>query len=661
MAQDPSGDDSFESGLADTELAVDVAMANVIERTGDSSGARGAEEFALATGEPAVVPVQADEESPLADDPVRYEEGPVLGAGGMGEVRLYRDRRIGRHVAMKSLLTHTDTPSTRRRFLREARVQGQLEHPAVVPVYDLGVDAHGSPHFTMKRVRGETLARVIDMLARGDRDYAARYGRRRLLVAFTQVCHAVHFAHERGVVHRDLKPSNMMIGDYGEVYVLDWGVARVVRADGTEDDAASRLPVVLDASTGLTRQGDLVGSVGYMAPEQMDGDPDAVDARADVFALGVVLYELLALARFRQQKSVLEAVRTALEGEPARPSRVRSDVPPELDELCARATARDRDARIASAGELAEAIERFLDGDRDRALRHALSAGHVQSARKRLDAARDLARTVPERPAPGLQEPAQVEATREVVRALALHPENAEAQKLLVELMVDVSGPVPPEAEAEVQAHVTRMRTRGARSATWGLASMLLTFPIAVWLGVRSWLMVGMLTVVTGAAALVAVYASRHGARSWQTYVLASLCALLVTATSFIAGPFVLVPALAAVIAMYFVVHVSPEERRISLALITAGALLPYALELFGWVPPGFSFQSGGIAIHARMVEFPPTATVTGLLYTSVGFVALPAVLAGWMHDELMDVQRQTVLRAWHLKRLLTRLGEGQG
>lgn len=645
MAQDPSGDDSFESGLADTELAVDVAVANVIERTSESSGARGAEEFALATGEPAVVPVHPDDESPLGDEQARYEEGPVLGAGGMGEVRLYRDRRIGRHVAMKSLLTHTDTASTRRRFLREARVQGQLEHPAVVPVYDLGLDAHGSPHFTMKRVRGETLARVIDMLARGDRDYAARYGRRRLLVAFTQVCHAVHFAHERGVVHRDLKPSNVMIGDYGEVYVLDWGVARVMRA-GATDEAEPKLPVVLDASTGLTRQGDLVGSVGYMAPEQMDGDPDAVDARADVFALGVVLYELLALTRFRQQKSVLEAVRTALSGESARPSRVRADVPPELDELCARATARDPHARVASAGELAEVIERYLDGDRDRALRQALSAEHVVTARKCLETTR---------------EPAQIEATREVVRALALDPENTDAQKLLVELMVDVSGPVPPEAEAEVQAHVTRMRTRGARSATWGLASMLLTFPIAVWLGIKSWLMVCLLTLVTGAAALVAVYASRHGAQRWQTYVLASLCALLVTATSFIAGPFVLVPALAAVIAMYFVVHVSPEERRISLALITAGALLPYALELVGGIPRGFSFETGGLVIHARMVEFPPTATVTGLLYTSIGFVALPAVLAGWMHDELMAVQRQTVLQAWHLKRLLTRLGENQG
>jgi serine/threonine-protein kinase len=657
MAQDPPGDDSIESGLADTVLAVDVSVSGVQEHTSDSSGARGAEAFALATGEPAVVPVHPDDESPLGGDGDRYEEGPVLGAGGMGEVRLFRDRRIGRHVAMKSLLTHTDTASTRRRFLREARVQGQLEHPAVVPVYDLGSDEHSRPHFTMKRVRGETLGRVIDMLGRGDPEYAARYTRRRLLVAFTQVCHAVHFAHERGVVHRDLKPGNVMIGDYGEVYVLDWGVARVIKTDEPAHEGDSRLQVVLDASTGLTRQGDLVGSVGYMAPEQMEGDPDAVDARADVFALGVVLYELLALSRFRQQRSVLEAVRHALEGQVARPSIVRDDVPPELDELCARATARDPGDRIPSAGELAAAIERYLDGDRDRELRRELSAHHVESARRRLESARDLARTAPEGRG---AEPAQIDATREVVRALAFDPENGEAQKLLVELMVDVSGPVPPEAEAEVQAHVTRMRTRGARSATWGLASMLITFPLAVWLGIRSWPLVWLLTLVTGSAALFAVYASRHGAKRWHTFVLAGLCALQVALTSFVAGPFVLVPALAAVIAMYFVVHVSPEERRVSLALITAGALVPYALDLLGWVPPGFSFQAGSIAIHARMVEYPPVATVIGLVYTSVGFVALPALLAGWMHDELMQVQRQVVLRAWHLKRLLTRLGENQ-
>jgi serine/threonine-protein kinase len=399
----------------------------------------------------------------------------------------------------------------------------------------------------------------------------------------------------------------------------------------------------------------MLGTPGFMAPEQARGE--AIDARADVYALGCILYEILTgVQALPRGLPAIDATLSTLEHRPSK----RVDVPPELDELCARATARDPRARIASAGELAAAIERYLDGDRDRELRRGLAEQHVESARQRLASARDLASTVPEGRAAALHEPAQIEATREVVRALAFDPENQAAQKLLVELIVDVSGPVPPEAEAEVQAHITRMRTRGARAATFGLASMLMTFPIALWLGIKSWLVVALLTLVTGSCALVSVYASRHGAKRGHTYLLATLCALLVTTTSLIAGPFVLVPALAAAIAMYFVVHVSPEERTISLALITAGALVPYALELFGLLPPAFSFQAGGIVIHERAVRFPPVATLVGLAYTSVGFVALPALLAGWMHDELMQVQRRVVLQAWHLRRLLTRLGDGQ-
>lgn len=216
----------------------------------------------------------------------------------MGEVRLTRDARIGRHVAVKRLLEPLSGEATRRRFLREARIQGQLEHPAVVPVYDLDFDEQGQPFFTMKRVRGQTLSRILELSARGDTETRERFGRRRLLAAFTQACHAVHYAHVRGVVHRDLKPSNIMIGDYGEVYVLDWGVARVDKDASDEDE---RLPVVLDASMGLTRGGDLVGSLGYMAPEQMQGL--TVDGRADVFALGVVLYEILTLRPFRKSES----------------------------------------------------------------------------------------------------------------------------------------------------------------------------------------------------------------------------------------------------------------------------------------------------------------------------------------------------------------------
>src|SRR5262245_61890331 len=161
----------------------------------------------------------------------RYDVQGVLGVGGMGEVRVCLDRRIHRAVALKVMLQKTmSSDDLRRRFLREARIQGQLEHPAIVPVHDVGLTADGRPFFTMKRVRGMTLRQVLDALRTDDPVAKQRFGLRKLLTAFATVCQAVDFAHRRGVVHRDLKPENVILGDFGEVYVLDWGIAGVLGA-----------------------------------------------------------------------------------------------------------------------------------------------------------------------------------------------------------------------------------------------------------------------------------------------------------------------------------------------------------------------------------------------------------------------------------------------
>ena len=151
----------------------------------------------------------------------RFHLGERIGAGGMGEVVAARDEQIGRDVAIKRM--RAEAPSDRQvaRFLREARVQGQLEHPAIAPVHELGRDVDGRPYFAMKKLAGVTLADVLD-------NADERFPRQRLLRAFADVCLAVEFAHTRGVVHRDLKPDNIMLGDFGEVYVLDWGVAKLL-------------------------------------------------------------------------------------------------------------------------------------------------------------------------------------------------------------------------------------------------------------------------------------------------------------------------------------------------------------------------------------------------------------------------------------------------
>ena len=150
-----------------------------------------------------------------------YQLGPLIGRGGMGEVVLAHDPDIGRDVALKRM--KAATPELVERFLREARIQARLDHPAIVPVHEVGRDADGVPFFTMKRVTGTTLEKQIETEKL-----------QRLLRAFIEVCLAIDFAHARGVVHRDLKPSNIMLGDYGEVYVLDWGVARVLDDQGGE-------------------------------------------------------------------------------------------------------------------------------------------------------------------------------------------------------------------------------------------------------------------------------------------------------------------------------------------------------------------------------------------------------------------------------------------
>ncbi|MGH7438364.1 MAG: protein kinase domain-containing protein, partial [Polyangiaceae bacterium] len=310
----------------------------------------------------------------------RYATKSLLGQGGMGEVHLCGDGWIGREVAMKVAREGIAAqPHLRARFVREALVQGQLEHPGIVPVYDLGSRADGATYFTMKRIHGLTLAAVIEGLRRGDATTVKAYSRRRLLTAMGSVCQAVSFAHSRGVVHRDLKPENIMLGDFGEVYVLDWGVARVL------EDAWVQRPKVegVDVPVGRTLAGAFVGTPGYAAPEQVQGDR-TVGEPSDVYALGAILFELLALAPLHQGASVDALVASTLASGAARPGAKSPHlaIPPELDLICARATALEPGDRFPSAREMQEALERFLDGERDAERRRELARAHGDAAAK---------------------------------------------------------------------------------------------------------------------------------------------------------------------------------------------------------------------------------------------------------------------------------------
>jgi serine/threonine protein kinase len=213
----------------------------------------------------------------LEDPSGRYELREEIGRGGMGVVYRAHDRELQRDVALKVLRAGTDSGDLALRLHREARVLAALEHPGMVPVHDVGVLSDGLGFYVMKLVRG----RRLDQWAAGSPAMSER------LRAFERICETVAFAHAHGVVHRDLKPGNVMLGAFGEVLVMDWGVAKVL-ADASTAAAATSV------GAGVTAAGSVLGTPGYMAPEQAAGDARAIDARTDVYALGGLLHFLLA-------------------------------------------------------------------------------------------------------------------------------------------------------------------------------------------------------------------------------------------------------------------------------------------------------------------------------------------------------------------------------
>jgi serine/threonine-protein kinase len=300
----------------------------------------------------------------------RYELGDELGRGGVGRVVVADDRLIGRRVAVKVLRADKATPGNLHRFLAEARTTAQLEHPNVVPVYDLGQRTGGDPWFSMKRVRGRSLNGLLFELERSEPDDELRqqFGRFQLLQIFNQVCNAVDYAHARGVIHRDLKPENIMVGDYGEVLVMDWGVARVRGRPDPQVEEISTDSIIATSGTPETLQGSIFGTPGYMAPEQARGDQANLDARADVWALGAILYEILTGQITYDRKTPLATLMATI-SEPVVPPRERAPdraIPIDLEEICLRALAMDPNHRYPNVRALHAEIERFLTGARER-------------------------------------------------------------------------------------------------------------------------------------------------------------------------------------------------------------------------------------------------------------------------------------------------------
>ncbi|HSA23726.1 MAG TPA: protein kinase, partial [Myxococcota bacterium] len=298
-----------------------------------------------------------------------------VGRGGIGRVLLAFDEHLGREVALKELLTpegpaglrpSAQLASSVARFLREARVTGQLEHPNIVPVYELGRRADGTLYYTMKMVRGRTLRDAI----RAARDLP---GRLELLKHFVDLCQAVAYAHSRGVVHRDLKPENVMLGEFGETVVLDWGLAKVLgAADIRGEELAREAARIRDVQTGQTVDGTAIGTPNYMSPEQADGRLEEVNERSDVWSLGAVLYEILTGRPPFEGATVFEVLGKVLRAEPVRVASAAPGAPRELASVCQKALSKDRAQRYQSAKALAEEVGAFLTGGRVRAYEYGL-------------------------------------------------------------------------------------------------------------------------------------------------------------------------------------------------------------------------------------------------------------------------------------------------
>ena len=576
--------------------------------------------------------------SELADTAApRYEARSLLGVGGMGEVELHADRRIGRQVALKTIRPEHASEAAAIRFLREARVQGQLEHPAIVPVYDLGLTEAGRPYFTMKRVNGLTLAAAIDELARATvGGEAARFTRRKLLGAFLQVCRAVEYAHARGVCHRDLKPANVMLGDFGEVYVLDWGLAKLASDVDAPGAIVADMPLGGDVSN-LTAHGDVLGTPAYMPPEQLRGA--TVDARADVFSLGAILFEILTLEPFRRATSLAKLLAEA-SAEPEHPSERAAGVPPELDALCARALSGDRARRVGSALELADAIERYLDGDRDLALRTALAASHLAAARRKLEAdATDAG--------------ARVSAIREAMRALVLAPDDAETQELLLSLVVDGAGALPADAERELTSRVVAEQRQVARFGIYGYLSWLACLPIAMLVGIRDWTAPIALAALTAACIGVAFVMVR-GKLPPRTFglTLGAITAAVVALTSAWLGPFVLVPLASLSTGIMFIMHSPKEDRAAHLTLWSAAVAVPFVVERLHIFPAAYSFGEAGLLLHPRALFLTEAGTLAALAYTSIASVLMVLFFVGKMRDGQRDAERRLFVQAWYLRQL---------
>ncbi len=554
--------------------------------------------------------------------PAGYLVGELIGRGGMGEVMAATDTRIGRDVAIKRMRGESADAASVSRFLREARIQARLDHPAIVPVHEVGQDDQGRPFFTMKRLTGVTLH---DRL--GERGPLQP-----LLRAFVDVCFAVELAHSRGVIHRDLKPANIMLGDYNDVYVIDWGIARVLADRPNHANQAGDIDTIGEQ----TEAGGLLGTPGYMAPEQIDGTH--VGLPADVYALGAILFEILAGEPLHPRGR--PALATTLETPQVSPAARSPDraIAPELDAACLGALDPTPDSR-PTARQLGVSVQAYLDGDRDLAQRRSLAATQLVAARDALASTATNARAT---------------AMRRAGRALALDPESREAAQLVTRLMVEPPPELPADLATSLAAEERMAQTARSRRGAIGYASgyvFLLGLP---WLAIKSWAWFISLLVVLGLLVGFAFHWARLGRVNLAISMLCNV--VLAIVWSRIASPFMLTPVVVCGVAIAISANPQLLQRRgVFVAFVVVATLLPVALEAFGLLSNTWGIDPASHMFVIRSAIFGSTGATGAvmLLLANTAFVVVVGLYAIDTNRTAYTAKREMQIQAWHLQQLL--------
>ena len=342
----------------------------------------GISESGLLTGFGERRSVVATIEWPTGNDPEggpirKYEKKTTIGKGGMGEVLKVLDRDLRREVAMKMLRPQREGVVSAEdvfRFMKEAQATGRLEHPNIIPVHDLGVDGKGQIYFTLKYVQGVSLKEAIkgrneNGALENGRKFREVFNARHMIEIFISVCQGVAYAHSKNIIHRDLKPENVMLGKFGEVLVMDWGLAKVL-SRGKPSQAPSSGEAALDLSlrptldSSMTLEGDIAGTPSYMSPEQAAGKNSELDERTDVYSLGAMLYEMLSGEAPFSGPSALEIIQQVCEGKPPATLTGACDfrpVPRELRAICEKAMQRDPNLRYPSVEALRDDVQAYLE------------------------------------------------------------------------------------------------------------------------------------------------------------------------------------------------------------------------------------------------------------------------------------------------------------